>query len=132
MWNCLRPKLCPYSCALLPLARKRETQKFCLTPRLSLQLYYIRVLAPQVAGWGRGGGKWGFGGVREHLSRLGAGQGLLQPLIPWLQELGSACVGTWSWERPWGLQGHRHGPSGLNVARDRVSLGDSLPVASCH
>lgn len=27
--------------------RKRETQKFCLTPRLSLQLYYIRVLAPQ-------------------------------------------------------------------------------------
>lgn len=29
-----------------PLARKRETQKFCLTPRLSLQLYYIPVLAP--------------------------------------------------------------------------------------
>ncbi|XP_023579252.1 phosphoinositide 3-kinase regulatory subunit 6 isoform X2 [Octodon degus] len=27
--------------------RKRETQKFCLTPRLSLQLYYIPVLAPQ-------------------------------------------------------------------------------------
>ncbi|XP_077022072.1 phosphoinositide 3-kinase regulatory subunit 6 isoform X2 [Tamandua tetradactyla] len=27
--------------------RKRETQKFCLTPRLSLQLYYIRVLAPK-------------------------------------------------------------------------------------
>ncbi|XP_037665454.1 phosphoinositide 3-kinase regulatory subunit 6 isoform X2 [Choloepus didactylus] len=27
--------------------RKRETQKFCLTPRLSLQLYYIRVLAPE-------------------------------------------------------------------------------------
>ncbi|XP_077748794.1 phosphoinositide 3-kinase regulatory subunit 6 isoform X1 [Canis aureus] len=27
--------------------RKRETQKFCLTPRLSLQLYYIPVLAPE-------------------------------------------------------------------------------------
>ncbi|XP_051023854.1 phosphoinositide 3-kinase regulatory subunit 6 [Acomys russatus] len=27
--------------------RKRETRKFCLTPRLSLQLYYIPVLAPQ-------------------------------------------------------------------------------------
>ncbi|XP_058139478.1 phosphoinositide 3-kinase regulatory subunit 6 isoform X2 [Dasypus novemcinctus] len=27
--------------------RKRETQKFCLTPRLSLQFYYIRVLAPE-------------------------------------------------------------------------------------
>ncbi|EHB04527.1 Phosphoinositide 3-kinase regulatory subunit 6 [Heterocephalus glaber] len=27
--------------------RKRETQKFCLTPRLSLQLYYIPVLTPQ-------------------------------------------------------------------------------------
>ncbi|XP_051681149.2 phosphoinositide 3-kinase regulatory subunit 6 isoform X2 [Oryctolagus cuniculus] len=27
--------------------RKRETQKFCLTPRLSLQLYYIPVLGPQ-------------------------------------------------------------------------------------
>uniref|UniRef100_H0UZT3 Phosphoinositide-3-kinase regulatory subunit 6 n=1 Tax=Cavia porcellus TaxID=10141 RepID=H0UZT3_CAVPO len=32
--------------------RKRETQKFCLTPRLSLQLYYIPVLAPQVTGQG--------------------------------------------------------------------------------
>ncbi|XP_028636034.1 phosphoinositide 3-kinase regulatory subunit 6 isoform X1 [Grammomys surdaster] len=30
--------------------RKRETKKFCLTPRLSLQLYYIPVLAPQVTG----------------------------------------------------------------------------------
>uniref|UniRef100_A0A8C6RTR8 Phosphoinositide-3-kinase regulatory subunit 5 n=1 Tax=Nannospalax galili TaxID=1026970 RepID=A0A8C6RTR8_NANGA len=30
--------------------RKRETKKFCLTPRLSLQLYYIPVLAPQVMG----------------------------------------------------------------------------------
>ncbi|XP_077826467.1 phosphoinositide 3-kinase regulatory subunit 6 isoform X4 [Macaca mulatta] len=29
--------------------RKRETQKFCLTPRLSLQLYYIPVLAPEPA-----------------------------------------------------------------------------------
>ncbi|XP_051036297.1 phosphoinositide 3-kinase regulatory subunit 6 isoform X3 [Phodopus roborovskii] len=27
--------------------RKRETKKFCLTPRLSLQLYYIPVLTPQ-------------------------------------------------------------------------------------
>uniref|UniRef100_A0A2K6GHV1 Phosphoinositide-3-kinase regulatory subunit 6 n=1 Tax=Propithecus coquereli TaxID=379532 RepID=A0A2K6GHV1_PROCO len=27
--------------------RKRESQKFCLTPRLSLQLYYIPVLAPE-------------------------------------------------------------------------------------
>ncbi|KAL1778839.1 phosphoinositide 3-kinase regulatory subunit 6 isoform X1 [Sigmodon hispidus] len=27
--------------------RKREAKKFCLTPRLSLQLYYISVLAPQ-------------------------------------------------------------------------------------
>ncbi|XP_037056607.1 phosphoinositide 3-kinase regulatory subunit 6 isoform X1 [Peromyscus leucopus] len=27
--------------------RKRESKKFCLTPRLSLQLYYIPVLAPQ-------------------------------------------------------------------------------------
>ncbi|XP_064127839.1 phosphoinositide 3-kinase regulatory subunit 6 isoform X4 [Loxodonta africana] len=27
--------------------RKRETQKFCLTPRLSLQLYYIPILAPE-------------------------------------------------------------------------------------
>ncbi|XP_012868567.1 PREDICTED: LOW QUALITY PROTEIN: phosphoinositide 3-kinase regulatory subunit 6 [Dipodomys ordii] len=27
--------------------RKQESQKFCLTPRLSLQLYYIPVLAPQ-------------------------------------------------------------------------------------
>ncbi|KAM6164468.1 phosphoinositide 3-kinase regulatory subunit 6-like [Rhynchocyon petersi] len=27
--------------------RKRETQKFCLTPRLSLQLYYIPMLAPE-------------------------------------------------------------------------------------
>ncbi|MBZ3888434.1 Phosphoinositide 3-kinase regulatory subunit 6 [Sciurus carolinensis] len=27
--------------------RKQETQKFCLTPRLSLQLYYIPVLAPE-------------------------------------------------------------------------------------
>uniref|UniRef100_A0A452UTG4 Phosphoinositide-3-kinase regulatory subunit 6 n=1 Tax=Ursus maritimus TaxID=29073 RepID=A0A452UTG4_URSMA len=27
---------------------KRETQKFCLTPRLSLQLYYVPVLAPEV------------------------------------------------------------------------------------
>ncbi|XP_005349884.1 phosphoinositide 3-kinase regulatory subunit 6 [Microtus ochrogaster] len=27
--------------------RKREAKKFCLTPRLSLQLYYIPVLAPQ-------------------------------------------------------------------------------------
>ncbi|XP_035304146.1 phosphoinositide 3-kinase regulatory subunit 6 isoform X3 [Cricetulus griseus] len=27
--------------------RKRETKKFCLTPRLSLQLYYIPLLAPQ-------------------------------------------------------------------------------------
>ncbi|XP_057572377.1 phosphoinositide 3-kinase regulatory subunit 6 [Hippopotamus amphibius kiboko] len=27
--------------------RKRETQKFCLTPRLSLQLYYVPVLAPE-------------------------------------------------------------------------------------
>lgn len=51
-----------------PLARKRETQKFCLTPRLSLQLYYIPVLAPEVAGrrdrsgtgaGGRGGGARG-------------------------------------------------------------------------
>ncbi|EDL10449.1 expressed sequence BB220380 [Mus musculus] len=32
--------------------RKRETKKFCLTPRLSLQLYYIPVLAPQVTGQG--------------------------------------------------------------------------------
>uniref|UniRef100_G3SYG3 Phosphoinositide-3-kinase regulatory subunit 6 n=1 Tax=Loxodonta africana TaxID=9785 RepID=G3SYG3_LOXAF len=30
--------------------RKRETQKFCLTPRLSLQLYYIPILAPEVTG----------------------------------------------------------------------------------
>ncbi|XP_036125120.1 phosphoinositide 3-kinase regulatory subunit 6 [Molossus molossus] len=28
--------------------RKRETQTFCLTPRLSLQLYYIPVLTPEV------------------------------------------------------------------------------------
>ncbi|XP_040485953.1 phosphoinositide 3-kinase regulatory subunit 6 [Ursus maritimus] len=27
--------------------KKRETQKFCLTPRLSLQLYYVPVLAPE-------------------------------------------------------------------------------------
>ncbi|XP_060060393.1 phosphoinositide 3-kinase regulatory subunit 6 isoform X3 [Erinaceus europaeus] len=27
--------------------RKRDTQKFCLTPRLSLQLYYIPVMAPK-------------------------------------------------------------------------------------
>ncbi|XP_030877442.1 phosphoinositide 3-kinase regulatory subunit 6-like [Leptonychotes weddellii] len=38
---------CLYPCGLLPLSRKRETQKFCLTPRLSLQLYYIPVLAPE-------------------------------------------------------------------------------------
>lgn len=35
---------------MLSVARKRETKKFCLTPRLSLQLYYIPVLAPQVTG----------------------------------------------------------------------------------
>nr|XP_031531873.1 LOW QUALITY PROTEIN: phosphoinositide 3-kinase regulatory subunit 6 [Vicugna pacos] len=43
----LHPNSCPHPCTLLPLARKRETQKFCLTPRLSLQLYYIPVLAPE-------------------------------------------------------------------------------------
>ncbi|KAM9209053.1 phosphoinositide 3-kinase regulatory subunit 6 isoform 2-T2 [Dugong dugon] len=30
--------------------RKRETQKFYLTPRLSLQFYYIPILAPEVTG----------------------------------------------------------------------------------
>lgn len=49
------PHPCPHPCALLPLARKRETQTFCLTPRLSLQLYYIPVLTPEVAGRGGGG-----------------------------------------------------------------------------
>ncbi|XP_010841328.1 PREDICTED: phosphoinositide 3-kinase regulatory subunit 6 isoform X5 [Bison bison bison] len=29
--------------------RKRETQRFCLTPRLSLQLYYIPLLAPETS-----------------------------------------------------------------------------------
>ncbi|XP_043330359.1 phosphoinositide 3-kinase regulatory subunit 6 isoform X3 [Cervus canadensis] len=29
--------------------RKRETQRFCLTPRLSLQLYYIPLVAPQTS-----------------------------------------------------------------------------------
>lgn len=38
-----------------PFARKRDTQKFCLTPRLSLQLYYIPVMAPKVAKGGSGG-----------------------------------------------------------------------------
>ena len=58
-WNqvCGKPK----PCSLLrsaPPARKQETQRFCLTPRLSLQLYYIPLLAPEVLDWGgvwRGG-----------------------------------------------------------------------------
>ncbi|XP_016010172.2 phosphoinositide 3-kinase regulatory subunit 6 isoform X5 [Rousettus aegyptiacus] len=33
--------------------RKRETQTFCLTPRLSLQLYYIPVLTPEPPSLGR-------------------------------------------------------------------------------
>ena len=53
----------PNPCSCLrsaPSARKRETQRFCLTPRLSLQLYYIPLLAPEVLDWvgagvGRGG-----------------------------------------------------------------------------
>jgi hypothetical protein len=47
------PHPIPLSPALLPFSRKRETQKFCLTPRLSLQLYYIPVLALKVTGQGR-------------------------------------------------------------------------------
>ena len=47
----------PNPCSCLrsaPPARKQETQRFCLTPRLSLQLYYIPLLAPEVLDWGVG------------------------------------------------------------------------------
>ena len=54
----------PNPCSCLrstPSARKRETQRFCLTPRLSLQLYYIPLLAPEVLD--SGGGQLGEGGT---------------------------------------------------------------------
>lgn len=50
-----QPSALTHQPALLSVARKRETKKFCLTPRLSLQLYYIPVLAPQVTGQVRAG-----------------------------------------------------------------------------
>lgn len=54
----------PNPCSCLrsaPPARKRETQRFCLTPRLSLQLYYIPLLAPEVLD--SVGGQLGEGGT---------------------------------------------------------------------
>ena len=99
----------PNPCSCLrsaPPARKRETQRFCLTPRLSLQLYYIPLLAPEVGSWerggprGRGGGQgWGvspgegFEGIRRKnwgQSPLGCGAG---------QDLEGFCP-----------RSHRHGP----------------------
>lgn len=93
-----------------PLARKRETQKFCLTPRLSLQLYYIPVLAPEVAGRrdrsGTGGpGAEGAGrgaGRRERRSGFPAGQGHSAPSHP-LPRCWDHPPWEASWERPGGL-----------------------------
>uniref|UniRef100_A0A452UTR2 Phosphoinositide-3-kinase regulatory subunit 6 n=1 Tax=Ursus maritimus TaxID=29073 RepID=A0A452UTR2_URSMA len=50
--SCLSPAALSWSvpgCNAKEASRrgKRETQKFCLTPRLSLQLYYVPVLAPE-------------------------------------------------------------------------------------
>lgn len=110
------------------LARKRETQKFCLTPRLSLQLYYVPVLAPEVAGQGRGG-RGGAGGAAwrgcpQHGSGLGAGQP-----HPWFLGRGWSFLGMQSREGPSrsGLCPNtpRRGPRRLNVP----SWGGQLPIA---
>ena len=71
----------PNPCSCLrsaPPARKQETQRFCLTPRLSLQLYYIPLLAPEVLDWGVGsweGGDLGEG-VEGRVGGCALGKGL--------------------------------------------------------
>lgn len=69
---------------------------FCLTPRLSLQLYYIPVLTPEVAGAGAGAGRGEGRGVAGAgvWARGWAGTRAAWP--PLAQELGPPCLGMWS------------------------------------
>lgn len=113
---------------MLPVARKRETQKFCLTPRLSLQLYYIPVLAPEVTG-PRGGG----GGAETGQGGQGHTCSLASPTSP-AQGLEKASLGCGNGTDVGSLLFQRLQTVlwGLNVARDWVSLDGSLLAADIH
>ncbi|MXQ89397.1 hypothetical protein E5288_WYG000899 [Bos mutus] len=61
--------------------RKRETQRFCLTPRLSLQLYYIPLLAPETS-------------VASRRSELGELAAFLGRADPWYEGIVNSLCPT--------------------------------------